>query len=262
LTIDDFLLDGKRALVIAGGRGIGKGIATLLAEAGAELAVASRTSKNAEATAAEIEAAGGHAAGYAVDATNAEDMADFATRLLAGFGPPDIVVNCLGDDVPGQITQRPGRDEPVVTPDVWRYAIDLNLTEAYLGCHYFGKPMLERGSGTVINISGTRGFRARAGATPYSTAKAGLIHLTKGVALEWAPYNVTCNSIAPGVFLDREQLPPDEFARVDERVSKQVPLGRTGVMREIGLLAVYLASDPARYITGQTIVIDGGRSIA
>jgi len=259
LANNDFSLDGKRALVIAGSRGIGKGIAVQLAAAGAELAVTGLTAVNAEATAAEIVAAGGRAAAYAVDATSESSMAVFAERILAELGPLDIVVNCLGDDVPGYVTQRPGREEPVASAESWHRAIDLNLTEAFLGCHHFGQHMLERGSGTVINVSGMRGFRAKAGSTPYAAAKAALNHFTIGTALEWAPYNVTCNCIAPGVFLDREHLTPEAFQALDERVGKEVPLGRTGSMRDIGLLAVFLASDAARYITGQTILIDGGR---
>ncbi len=257
----EFSLEGKRALVIAGSRGVGKGISLAFADAGADVAVASLTT-SAEKVAQEIRELGREGAAYSVDATKGEPMERFADQVIREFGPLDTVVNCLGDHIPSVVAQRPGRDERVATEELWHTIMDINITEAFLGCHYFGPHLLERKRGTVINIGAFYGSRTRPGFTPSAAAKAALNHFTTGVALEWAPYGVTCNCIGSGIFLDAEQSTPERLAAAEKQISKRVPLGRSGTMREIGLLAVYLASDAARYITGQTLTMDGGLAIA
>ena len=262
MPLTEFSLEGKRALVIAAGRGIGKGIVLAFADAGADVAVASFTATNAQAVAQQVRDMGRQSAGYTVDATKGESMAKFADQVIGEFGPLEIVVNCLGDHITSVIAKRPGRDEKVATEELWRTIMDVNLTEAFLGCNHFGPHLLEQGKGTVINISGMHGVRPEPGFIPYASAKAALNQFTVGVALEWAPYGVTCNCIAPGFFPDAEHMPPERFPIVQERLGKLVPLKRIGTMREVGLLAVYLASDAARYITGHTIPMDGGFTIA
>ena len=262
MPLTEFSLEGKRALVIAGSRGIGKGICLAFADAGADVAVTGLTTTNAQRTAQEIKEMGRHSAAYSVDATKGEPMAKFADQVIREFGPLDIVVNCLGDHYPSVIAKRPGREERVADEELWRTIMDVNVTEAFLGCHYFGPHLLERRRGTVINIGAFYSYRTRPGFTASAAAKAALNHFTTGVALEWAPYGVTCNCMATGIFLDTEQYPPERLATMEEQISKRVPLRRTGKMREIGLMAVYLASEAARYITGQTFTMDGGLAIA
>ena len=122
--------------------------------------------------------------------------------------------------------------------------------------------MLERGTGCVINVSSFAGLRARADMAAYSAAKAGLIRFTESLALEWAPYRVRVNAIAPGSFPDPEQLSESALWAREAQATCDIPLGRIGGLREVGLLAVYLACDAASYITGQTVAIDGGVSVA
>ena len=138
--------------------------------------------------------------------------------------------------------------------------LDINLTEAFKGCRAVGPHMIERGSGRVINISG---FAARKGspeALVYSTAKAGLARMTQTLALEWAPYGITVNCIAPGIFPDPETGNPQQIATSRENARTNIPLGRVGELREVGLLALYLASDASSYMTGETLFLDGGLS--
>ena len=140
--------------------------------------------------------------------------------------------------------------------------VDINLTEAFMGCRAIGPHFLERREGKVINISG---FAARKGAPEllaYSVAKAGVARLTQTLALEWAPYNVTVNSIAPGYFPDPETSEPSRIADRREWAKKAVPLGRVGELREVGLLALYLVSVASNYLTGETIYLDGGATFA
>ena len=136
--------------------------------------------------------------------------------------------------------------------------LDVNLTQAFLGCRAVGPHFLERRTGKVINIGG---FAARKGSPSllvYSAAKAGLARLTQTLALEWAPYGITVNCIAPGQFPDPETGDPGQVAESKERAKTTVPLGRVGELREVGLLALYLASDASAYMTGETIYLDGG----
>ena len=262
MSVPEFSLAGKRAVVIAGTRGVGLGITLALAEAGADVAVAGLTQANADKAAGRVRALGRQAWSYAVDATKDSQMRTFAEAAIAEFGPFDVVVNCLGEHYPAVVAKRPGREEAVATEDLWREIIDVNLTEAFLGCHYFGPHLLERGKGTVINISAMHAERTRPKFAMYAAAKSALNHLTRGVALEWAPFGVTCNGIAPGLFPDTEQMTLEAIETREKQAAGRVPLKRTGTLREVGLLAVFLASDAATYITGQTVVTDGGLSLA
>ncbi len=264
MPVTEFSLEGKRAMVIAGSRGVGKGVALAFADAGADVAVSGLTTTNAEKVAQEIKAMGRQSAAYGADATKGEPMEKLAEQVIREFGPLDVVVNCLGDHITAVVAKRPGREERVADEKLWHTIIDVNMTEAFLGCHYFGPHLLERKQGTIINISAMHANRVRPGFVPYASSKAGLNHFTIGVALEWAPYGVTCNCIAPGIFPDPENRPQGAAAAQGPiaGAAQRIPLRRTGVMREVGLLAVYLASDAAKYITGQTVFMDGGLSIA
>ncbi len=258
----EFFLEGKRAMVIAGSRGIGKGVALAFADAGADVAVSGLTTTNAEKVAQEIKAMGRQSVAYGADATKGDAMEKLAEQSIREFGPFDVVVNCLGDHITAVVAKRPGREEKVADEELWHTIMDINLTEAFLGCHFFGPQLLERKKGTVINIGAFHSDRTRPGFIPYASSKKALSLFTTGVALEWAPYGVTCNCIGPGIFPDREYTEAPALQNLNSMLNKRVPLSRPGTMREVGLLAVYLASDAASYITGQTIIMDGGLSIA
>jgi NAD(P)-dependent dehydrogenase (short-subunit alcohol dehydrogenase family) len=256
----DFDLTGYKAVVTGAGRGIGKGIALVLAEAGADVGVTALSEANAQRVAAEVEALGRKGFGWGVDGTRVEPMQAVAEQALDKLGGLDILVNCIGDAIRGAVS--PGTDgaQKTLTEHDWHFVIDVNLTQAFVGCHVFGPHFLEARAGHVINVSSFAAIRPAAQMTAYAAAKAGLSRFTESLALEWAPYGVRVNGIAPGTFPDPEQLSADEWQRRQAQ-GANVPLERFGRLREVGLLAAYLSSPAASYITGQTIAIDGGRTL-
>ena len=262
MNIPEFSLEGKNAIVIAGSRGIGKGIAMALAEAGANTAVTGYTNKFVEITAKEIEAMGRKSSALTVDATHGEDMDFLARQVLSEFGTIDIVINAAGDSIRKPVIALPGGEIEGMTSKEWHDIVNINLTEAFEGCRVFGPHMVERRQGVVINISSFAARKASANLSAYGAGKAALTRFTEAVALEWAPFGVRVNTIAPGQFPDHEQLTDEQFKQRDEAAKGRVPLGRVGRMRDVGLMAVYLASDAALYVTGQTFYIDGGLVLA
>jgi len=262
MNIPEFSLEGKNAIVIAGSRGIGKGIAMALAEAGADTAVTGYTNKYVETTAKEIEAMGRKSSALTVDATHGEDMDFLARQVLSEFGTIDIVINAAGDSIRKPVIALPGGEIEGMTSKEWHDIVNINLTEAFEGCRVFGPHMVERRQGVVINVSSFAARKASANLSAYGAGKAALTRFTETVALEWAPFGVRVNTIAPGQFPDHEQLTDEQFKQRDEAAKDRVPLGRVGRMRDVGLMAVYLASDAASYVTGQTFYIDGGLVLA
>jgi len=256
----EFDVADKTVIVTGAARGIGKGIARVFAEAGAQVMVTSLTDRYLMPLAEEMEAAGHPITPLTADATDSGDWQRTVDVALEAWGHIDVLVNNLGDAIRKPLLPPPGTDGTPITDEEWRFVMDINLTEAFMGCRAVGPHMMERGSGRVINISG---FAARKGspeALVYSTAKAGLARLTQTLALEWAPYGITVNCIAPGVFPDPETGEPERIAASRERARTTIPLGRVGRLREVGLLAVYLASDASEYMTGEILYLDGGLS--
>lgn len=262
MAIPEYDLAGRKALLVGASRGLGKGIALVLAEAGAEVAIASLNLKSASAAASEIVSLGGKAVAYAADATKCSDMERLSREVQDSFGPIDVLVNCVGDSISKPVVRLPGQTEEGMTEQDWHFILDVNLTQAFTGCKVFGPQFLQHQRGSIINISTSISAR-RTGAMrcAYAAAKAGVISFTEALALEWAPFHVRVNSIAPGSIPDTAQLTPEEYRRGNVRWSK-VPLGRAGKQREVGLLALYLASDASAFVTGQTWCIDGGDGIA
>jgi NAD(P)-dependent dehydrogenase (short-subunit alcohol dehydrogenase family) len=261
MNLPEFDIAGQKALVVGGGRGIGKGIALALAEAGVDIAVTGLTPTYAAKTAEEIRGLGRIALPLAGDATTTADMDRIAQKVLAEFGRVDILVNCVGDSIRKPVVQLPGSDTPGMTEEEWRHVVDVNLTEAFQGCRALGPHFLERRQGCVINISGWASFRGRALSSAYDSAKTGLMRFTECVAQEWAPFGVRVNAIAPGYFPDPEQMTAEAFQARQDFAVDQVPLGRMGNLKEPGYLAVFLATPAAAYVTGQTWAVDGGMSI-
>ena len=261
MEFPEYNLEGKRALLVGASRGIGKGIALVLGEAGVDVAVASLTANNANTAAEQIRAMGRRALALTGDATKLADMNRVVSQAIEGLGGIDILVNCVGDSIRMPVASIPQGADGMSEED-WHHILDVNLTSAFTCCSAVGPHFFERRSGVVINISSFASFRAAAFRSAYDAGKAGLMRFTESLALEWAPYGIRVNAIAPGMFPDPEQLTAEEFKRREEAGASQVPLGRMGQLREVGLLAVYLASDAAAYVTGQTWAIDGGQSIA
>ena len=260
--LPEYSLENKKILLVGASRGIGKGIALVMAEAGAHVGVTGVTPGNAEKTAEEIRNSGGRAISFIADATKQAEMDAMAPLVLEKLGGLDVLINCLGDHIPQPVVALPGSEDAGMTQTDWQNIVDLNLTEAFLGCRAFGSHFIEQGKGSVINISSFAAIRASKLRSAYDAAKAGLDQFTRSLALEWGPYNIRVNALAPGLFPDPAQLTTEQLQLREERAKSDVPLGRVGLLREPGLLAVYLASDASAYVTGQSFAIDGGLTIA
>jgi NAD(P)-dependent dehydrogenase (short-subunit alcohol dehydrogenase family) len=174
-----------------------------------------------------------------------------------------VLVNALGDSIRKPLVALPGKAEgaPGVSDDELRFIIDVNLTEALLCTRAVGPHLLERRSGKVINIASWTAHQGGRDMVLYTTAKTALAGFTRAQALEWAPFGVQVNAIAPGIFPDVVTSGEERLQQTIERAAQTVPLGRPGRLREVGFLALYLASAASDYMTGQTILLDGGLSL-
>ena len=268
MSLPEFDLNGKTAIVTGGGRGIGKGIALAMAEAGAEVVIAGRTEPKLLETSSEIEAAGGKCLPIVTDVTRDQDVAVLVRRALEAFGKIDILVNNAGVaivkplvPIPGFAPKAEGLAPEFFQPtsdEEWHYVLDSNLTSAFRCTRAVAPHMLKRKWGRIINISSVEGLRGVQMHSLYSTSKAAMAGLTKSLALEWARSGITVNVIAPGAFHTEMMAPEFENEELRKRLLRSIPMRRGGDVREVGLLAVYLASEAAAYVTGQTIAIDGG----
>lgn len=259
----EYSVEGKTVIVTGAARGIGKGIARVLAESGAKVMVTSLTDRYLKPLAEEMASEGMPIETITADATKSDDWQRTIAHALDRWGHVDVLVNNLGDAIRKPLVPLPdsSSDSPI-TDDEWQWVMDINLTEAFLGCRTVGPYFIDQGWGKVINISG---FAARNGSPDmlaYSVAKAGVVRLTQTLALEWAPYGINVNSIAPGIFPDPVTSGEQGAAASRARAEANVPLGRAGELREVGLLALYLASDASAYMTGETLYLDGGMSHA
>ena len=257
----EFSLEGRRALCIGAGQGIGKGVAVTLAEAGAAVAVVSLHGASAQTVAASLERDGCRAMAFQADATEEDSMMRLAAQVAERFGDIDILVNCVGDALRRPLIPLPQGAAGEMKLSDWRHMIDLNLTTAYLGLRAFGPRLVERRSGSVINITTWMRNRARLANAAYDAAKQGLNQFTRNMALEWAPFGIRVNAIGPGRYPNPETRSVQDLEAARRDLAARVPLGREGYFRDVGLLAVYLASDASAYVTGQVIVVDGGLGI-
>ena len=264
MQIPEYDISGKVAFITGAGRGICKGIAEVFAEAGADVAINARTMKYLEPAAKEIaKATGRRVLPVAADLTSSAEVQRAVDQVMAEFGRIDILVNGVGDSLKRPIIPRPGTNdpkEPVSDADL-HHILDLNLTHAFYCTRAVAPQMMARGAGRIINISGIGAIKGGVERVIYSAAKTGIMGFTRAQALEWAKTGVTVNGIAPGLFPDFSS-PESAGERMSaERYSQVVPLGRPGKFREVGLLALYLASPASEYMTGQTLFIDGGMSL-
>jgi 3-oxoacyl-[acyl-carrier protein] reductase len=242
-------LTGKAALVTGGSRGIGKAIGLRLARQGADVAFSYRgNAEAAKATAAEIESIGTKALAIQGDVKDPESAEAVVKGVLDEFGKVDILVNNAG------IT----RDDLIMrmTEEAWREVLETNLFGAFWMTKAVTRPMLKARAGRIVNITSVSGQAGQMGQANYSSAKAGLIGLTKATARELASRGITANAVAPGFVLTEltQNLPEALQAELIART----PLGRFGTVEEIADAVAFLASDEARYITGQVLAVDGG----
>lgn len=248
--LERFTVQGKRALVTGGSKGIGAEAAIVLAQAGADVAVAGRDHAGLQATAAQVEAAGRRCVMIEADMRTTEGPLHAAQAALDAFGVVDILVNNAGIARIAPILEAPLAD--------WEETIAVNLRAPYLLAQALAPKMIEQRSGKIINISSQAGVVAIEGHASYAASKGGLNMLTKVMALEWGPYNVQVNAVAPTVILTPmgTQVWGDP-AKAAPMLAK-IPLRRFGQPVEVADLILFLASSASDLITGETILIDGG----
>lgn len=248
-----FSLADKVALVTGASRGIGRAIAIGFAEAGADVALAARTEADLETLAKEIDAAGRKALVLPTDVRERSAIEQMIDRTVAEFGRLDILVNNAGGS---------NFMAPVVglRPEGWDKLRTLNLDSVFHATQIAAQLMVDSGGGSIIQIASVAGLQGAQGLSPYSAAKAGVIMMSQAIAKELAGSNIRVNSIAPG-WID---TPLNEWMTSDEatlrEAEKMIPMGRIGKAEEIVGAAIFLASDASSFVTGTTIVIDGGQT--
>jgi NAD(P)-dependent dehydrogenase (short-subunit alcohol dehydrogenase family) len=250
MAFKGFDLSGRVAVVVGGTSGIGRAIAHGLAEAGADVVATSRRSEQVDAVAGEIEAIGRATLRVTSDVADRASLERLLEQSVAAFGKVDILVNSAG-----RTMRHPSVDFP---EDAWNDILDTNLTGTLRACQVFGRHMIEREYGRIVNIASLSSFVALYEVAAYSASKAAVASLTKSLALEWSRHGVCVNAIAPGVFrtaLNEKLLDGSERGR---EFLVRTPAGRFGKVEELAGAAVFLASDAASFVNGEVVVVDGG----
>jgi NAD(P)-dependent dehydrogenase (short-subunit alcohol dehydrogenase family) len=243
-------LGGKVAVVTGGTSGIGRALSLGLAEAGADVIATARRQQQVDDTATQVEKLGRKSLRVTSDVCDRKSLEALLAEALDSFGKVDILINCAG-----RIKRTPTLTMP---EEEWAAILDTNLTGTLRACQVFGRHMLERGYGRIVNIASLNSFVALSEVAAYAASKAGVASLTRSLAVEWSKKGVTVNAIAPGVFrteLNAQLL--DSTPRGQELLMR-TPMGRFGKTEELIGAAIYLASDAASFVTGQTLVVDGG----
>lgn len=243
------LLEGKTALITGGSRGIGKGICEIFAAQGANIAFTYRSSsQQADALTEELAKQGITAKGYQSDAANFKAAEELINNVLADFGKIDVLINNAGITKDNLLLR--------MSEDQWDDVINTNLKSVFNLSKFIARPMMKNRAGSIINISSVVGVNGNAGQSNYSASKAGIFGFTKSMAKELGSRNVRVNAVAPG-FIETEMT-----AELDDAVLDQwkaaIPLKRGGSPADVANACLYLASDLSSYVTGQTILVDGG----
>jgi len=248
-----FDLTGKKAIVTGAGRGIGKAVALGLAEAGAEIAVVARTEGDLEEVVQEIRAKGGIAHPIQADLTTSGAADQVVAQTLEALGGLHILINNAGMNIRKKAHE--------VSEEEWDRVVDLNMKATFFLSQAAGKIMCEQRYGRIVNMASVAGLVALRTGVAYASSKAGVIQMTRVLSLEWSKFGVNVNAIAPWYFrtpLTEELLANETFL---QEVLSRTPSGRIGDVDDLVGPAVFLASDAAAYITGQTIAVDGGMSV-
>jgi NAD(P)-dependent dehydrogenase (short-subunit alcohol dehydrogenase family) len=243
-------LQGKVAIVAGAGRGIGAAAARALANAGATVVVAARTVSEIESLEGEIKRSGGTALAIPTDVTDERQVAELVNRTVATFGRLDIAFNNAGSGhMPRPLAEFALAD--------FQQTIATNLVGMFLAMKYEIPAMLASGGGAIVNMSSTAGLQGAPGMGPYSSAKHGVIGLTKAAALDYGRSNIRINAIAPGPIVNERMAQLPEEAR--QHIARSVPLGRLGEVDQVAAAVVWLCSDQAAFVHGAVLAIDGGR---
>jgi NAD(P)-dependent dehydrogenase (short-subunit alcohol dehydrogenase family) len=249
-----FSLDGRVAIVTGGSRGLGEEMAEGLAEAGAALMICARREQWLTPTLGRFAALGFRVEGRVADVSNPADVQAVVDQTVASYGRLDILVNNAG------VTWGARPEEMPL--EKWQKVIDVNLTGAFLFAQAAGREMLKRAYGRIINVSSIAGLQSAVHGphyAAYAASKAELMGLTRELAASWGRHNIRVNAIAPGFFHSR--LADPVLPLVEPAIQASSPIPRVGADGELKGVCVFLASDASNYITGQTIVVDGGRTI-
>jgi NAD(P)-dependent dehydrogenase (short-subunit alcohol dehydrogenase family) len=250
MSYDKFNLEGKVAVVVGGTSGIGRTIALGLADAGADVIPASRREQKVKETAQDIENKGRRSLVLAVDATRRNEVEALTEKVVERFGRIDILVNSAGAIWVGPFEEMPDEEYDKV--------MDACLRATVLTCQIIGRVMIQQRSGKIINISSMAALWGQPEILPYCASKGGVVQFSRGLAVEWAKYNIQVNDIAPGLFVT--PLTEDIFTEpvMNRRLKEKTPMGRLGELEDLQGAAIFLASPASNFITGETIRVDGG----
>ena len=252
--LDSFSLAGQTALVTGAGRGIGRGLALAFAEAGADVALNSRTEAELRAVAAEVEALGRRAVVVPGDVAGAAPARDVVERAIEALGHLDVLLNAAG------VAVRVPAEE--TTEEQYDRVVGVNLKGTYFACQAAGRHMLRRGAGSIVNIGSLTTSFGLPLRSVYAATKGGVGQLTKTLAVEWASRGVRVNAIAPGWILTPLTQPLHDDPEQSRWIVGRTPMGRWGTPADLAGAAVYLASSASAFMTGQVLYVDGGFIVA
>jgi NAD(P)-dependent dehydrogenase (short-subunit alcohol dehydrogenase family) len=262
--LDLFKLEDRVAIVTGAGRGLGRAMAHGLAEAGAHVAVAEAMEETGEKVAAEISDIGRRSLFVQTDVAHYESVRRMVESVHRELGRIDILVNNAGvvyePQEPGGSGSIPTED---VSPENWDYVIKVDLCGVFYCSQVAGKVMIDQKKGSIVNIASMSGFIANLGRhnNAYCAAKGGVVMFTRQLAGDWAPHGIRVNAIGPGYMRTEMGAGPLEDPKIKDLIEVMTPMGRPGEPQELKGLVVFLASDASSFITGQTIVIDGGYTV-
>ncbi|MBR5218821.1 MAG: glucose 1-dehydrogenase [Clostridia bacterium] len=247
-----FDLTGKVAIVAGGSGGLGKGMATGLADAGATVIIAGRSKEKLDSAVAEIKAAtGGNVTGMILDITSVKASADFVAEVAERFGHIDILVNSAGINI-----RRPALE---FKEEDWDKVCDAQLKYVFFMTQAVANHMVDKGiKGRIINIGSLSSMIGLKNMVAYCASKGAIVQVTKALANEWAQYGITVNAICPGYFMTELTKPLLSDPEVMRKYCEKIPMGRTGLPDDLASTVVYLASDASGYVTGQELYVDGG----
>jgi len=245
-----FSCEGKTALVTGSAQGLGETISLGLAQFGASLILAD--AKDLRKTAKQVEALGAKYMAVQADISDENQVQDLADRVLKAYGKVDILVNNAGIS---QLKYTPSEDLPI---DEWNRVVEINLRGTFLCCQKIGKQMIDGGGGSIVNIATTAGITGVPRAPAYCASKAGVILLTKSLALEWARHHIRVNAIAPHYLETELTRGLRDTPQVSDSLLRQIPLRRFGRTSEVVGAVIFLCSEASSYMTGAVIPVDGG----
>jgi len=245
-----FSLQGKTALITGGSSGLGEGIALALGLAGAKIAIAARREEQLFAAAERLRKQGIEVTCFTADLSVLEESAELSQKVLNKLGKIDILVNAAGMNLREPFS--------TVSPKSWQEQVNVHLGAPFFLTQALAPLMKTQQWGRIINIASLQSFRAFGNSAPYGAGKGGIVQLTRAIAQEWSKFGITCNAIGPGFFPTALTAPVFGDSELVKMHASKTAIGRNGEIKDIDGLAIFLASDASSYITGQTIMLDGG----